>query len=189
MAFNSNVVTYLKGIYETLAGGGEDVAATFQTQKFKWTKEGEVFETSKYLTISSGASAYATLEAGDTDLVLMNRLISFDEEGVSINIYRNAITSGGTDESDNIFNTNDKSPKASGATFTTGVTVSDVGEQSAATKWCITGDASSAGGGFYETVLSEQIIEAGSSVLLSVTNLDADTQDVAIHLVWAEVDV
>lgn len=186
MAWNTRVRELLRGIYEALNG---ETTLSVQEERNKLNKEGKVFEYSAYLTLASGASAYATIEAGSTDVTLFDRLVSFDEEGVSVAIYRDGTYTGGTDASDNIFCTNDKLESESEVTFTSGVTATDVGTQSASTKWCLTGDANNAGGGFYQTALNPQIIAAGDTILLAVTNLDTVSQDVAIHLSWAEENI
>lgn len=181
MAYNDAVLKFLE------QEGG--ITVTVQTEKERWSKEGKVFEASALISLTGGQEHYSIIETGGKDFVLFSRAVAYDEDGVEEGLFRNSTWTGGTPGGDIVYNTNDKSPVETTITTTLGVTITDLGDKSAATKYVFGGDANANNGGFYETVFTEQIVPANSSLTLYVKNRDTVQQNVALHLVWAEVEL
>ena len=151
-----------------------------------WERQGYVFEASAQFTLAGGASNKTIFVAGARPVILFDRQLSYDGEGVNAAIFRAPTYTGGTLVTE-INNANDIIAQTNTGNLYTGATVTVDGIQTRSIKY-VFGNATNTGRGDALSVISSpQLILPGAVLNLVLTNRDTNTtQVVASHLRWAE---
>lgn len=158
-----------------------------------WGRAGYVYETSVDLSISSSGNVRTIFIVGDRPVVIFSRQISYNGDGVNLDIYRDPDYSGGT--SLEYYNANDVCPQpniaepsgndAQGDKILSGATVSDVGIKTRATVYVYGNESNQGKGAPTQAIGSPQILYPGETICFVITNRDTAAQSVASLVRWA----
>lgn len=149
------------------------------------TYSGYAWEAQRVLTgMALNQRATSIFKTGNLPVLLRARVFAYTGEGLTVDVYRDPIYTGGTPEA-TIFNMNDMSPRVLQSQIIVGATITGDGTK-AATTMSLVGPASAQGAGSTMSRFgSNRILRPNTSYLLSFISL-SNAQTVTARLEFFE---